>query len=68
MKDWLTPKEVGEQCGVSKSTVVRWIKSDKLIAIQLPSGHYRIKPESYKNFLEKYRMQIKDKPSLLDTI
>jgi len=28
--------------GVSRPTIINWIKSKKLSAIRLPSGHYRI--------------------------
>ena len=39
----LTTRTVAKLLGVSQSTVERWIGLDRLKAIKLPSGHYRIR-------------------------
>jgi excisionase family DNA binding protein len=39
----LTTSRVAKLLGVSQSTVERWIGLDRLKAIRLPSGHYRIR-------------------------
>lgn len=56
----LTPKVVAEYCQVSKSTVIKWIKEEKLVSFRLPSGHYRIDQNDFKEFLEKYHMPLKE--------
>jgi hypothetical protein len=38
--------------------VLEWIKSDRLKAFRLPSGHYRIDKKDFRNFLEKFDMPI----------
>ena len=55
----LTPKVVAEYCQVSKSTALKWIRDGKLQAFRLPSGHYRIDKEDFRDFLERYGMPIK---------
>jgi len=39
--------------------VLEWIKSGRLMAFRLPSGHYRIDKKSFREFLEKWDMPIK---------
>ena len=56
----LTPRVVAEYCQVSKSTVLKWIKDDKLQAFRLPSGHYRVDKEDFRDFLERWDMPIKE--------
>ena len=56
---WLTVKGVADYCLVSKVTVRRWIKGDRLSATRLPSGHYRISLEDFRDFLNRYDMPIK---------
>ena len=53
-------KDVADYCLVSKVTIRRWIKSDKLSAVRLPSGHYRISLADFRDFLNKYDMPIKE--------
>jgi len=55
----LTPRVVAEYCQVSKSTALKWIRDGKLQAFRLPSGHYRIDKEDFRDFLERYGMPIK---------
>lgn len=56
MANWHTVKSVADHCMVSKITVRRWIKAGKLLAIKLPSGHYRIRLTDFEDFLGKYHM------------
>lgn len=58
----LTSKDIARYCQVSKSTVLEWIKSDKLKAFRLPSGHYRIDREEFRAFLVKFVMPVKGWP------
>jgi len=50
---------VAEYCQISKSTALKWIRDGKLQAFRLPSGHYRIDKEDFRDFLERYGMPIK---------
>ncbi|MGD0780194.1 MAG: helix-turn-helix domain-containing protein [Dehalococcoidales bacterium] len=58
----LTSGDIGAYCEVSKSTVLEWIKSEKLKAFQLPSGHYRIDKKDFKEFLIKWNIPVKGWP------
>ena len=58
----LTSRDIASYCQVSKSTVLEWIKSDRLKAFRLPSGHYRIDKNDFKTFLEKFDMPVKGWP------
>ncbi len=59
-KNWLTVGRIGEYCLVTPITVRRWIRKGKLSAIRLPSGHYRVSLEDFRDFLERYDMPIKE--------
>lgn len=55
----LTSRDIAVYCQVSKSTVLGWIKSDRLKAFSLPSGHYRIDKDDFREFLERWDMPVK---------
>jgi excisionase family DNA binding protein len=54
----LTSRDIANYCQVSKSTVLEWIKSDRLKAFRLPSGHYRIDKKDFREFLIRWDMPI----------
>jgi excisionase family DNA binding protein len=54
----LTSRDIASYCQVSKSTVLEWIKSGRLKAFRLPSGHYRIDKKDFREFLEKWDIPI----------
>lgn len=54
----LTSRDIANYCQVSKSTVLEWIKSGRLKAFRLPSGHYRIDKKDFREFLEKWNMPV----------
>jgi excisionase family DNA binding protein len=56
----ITVKNIAEYCMVSGVTVRRWIKDGKLNAMKLPSGHYRITTDGFRDFLKRYHMPIKE--------
>jgi len=58
---WLTSRDIAAYCQVSKSTALEWIKSGRLKAFSLPSGHYRIDRKDFRDFLERWDMPIKGK-------
>lgn len=47
----LTTSKVAKLLSVSQSTVERWIVLDRLKAIKLPSGHYRIRRSEVNRIL-----------------
>ena len=53
-------KDVADYCLVSRVTIRRWIRCSKLYAIRLPSGHYRISIEDFRDFLKRYNMPIRE--------
>jgi len=55
----LTSRDIAEYCQVSRSTVLEWVKSNRLKAFRLPSGHYRIDRKEFIGFLERWDMPIK---------
>ena len=48
----LTASDVARYCGVTSVTVSRWIRGDKLRAYPTPGGHYRIRKQDFREFLE----------------
>lgn len=50
---------IARHCGVSNSTVLRWINSGMLPAFRLPGGHFRIGRGDFHQFLKKYGMASK---------
>lgn len=59
MKTWITVKTAADYCLVSRVTVRRWIKGGRLVAIRLPSGHFRVSIGDFRDFLVKYDLPIK---------
>ena len=57
-KNYITIGGIANYCMVSRSTIRRWIKEDKLSAMKLPSGHYRVSIADFKDFLERHEIPI----------
>lgn len=58
-KQFYKTSEVAKMCGgVSKSTVLQWIKDDKLAAFRLPGGHYRVSDADLKDFAGLYQIPL----------
>ena len=49
---------IAKRCGVSNTTVLRWIESGLLPAFRLPAGHYRIETEDFAEFLRKHSIPV----------
>ena len=47
---------IAKRCGVSNTTVLRWITSGEIQAFRLPGGHYRIDIREFTAFREKYNI------------
>jgi len=52
----LTTGDVMKYCQVSRATVLKWIKSNKLTAYVHPDGQYRVTQASFVDFLMEYHM------------
>ena len=61
-KNGVSVGKIGEYCMVNTVTVRRWIKQGKLTAIQLPSGHYRVSIEDFRDFLKRNDISIGGAP------
>ena len=54
----LTTGDVMKYCAVSRSTVLKWIKSEKLDAYLHPHGQYRIPQTALVAFLQEHNMPV----------
>ncbi len=52
---------IAKGCGVSNTTVLRWISAGQLPAFRLPGGHYRIERNNFSEFLTKHSIPALDK-------
>ena len=57
--EYLTTGVIAQYCGVSKVTVVRWIRKGYLPAFRFPSGQYRIRRDDFGKFLAKYSIPVR---------
>ena len=53
---------VARRCGVSNTTVLRWINTGYLSAFRLPGGHFRIDKNNFSDFLNKFHMPPENRP------
>ncbi len=51
---------IAKCCGVSNTTVLRWITTRQLPAFRLPGGHYRVVKDDFSEFLTKYHMPVQN--------
>ncbi len=56
--EYLTTGVIAKYCGVSKVTVLRWIKQGVLTAFKIPGGHNRIHRDDFNVFAAKYSIPI----------
>jgi two-component system OmpR family response regulator len=63
----LTASDVARYCGVTSGTVSRWIKRNKLRAYTTPGGHYRIRKQDFKAFLEASGLPVEERYFSRDT-
>lgn len=49
---------IAKRCGVSNTTVLRWISTGQLPAFRLPGGHYRVGSQDFSDFISRYSMRI----------
>jgi excisionase family DNA binding protein len=53
---------VAQRCGVSNTTVLRWISSGRLPAFRLPGGHYRVDKHAFSGFLTRLKIASETEP------
>ena len=56
--EYITVGFIAKRCGVSNTTVLRWIEKGQLPAFRLPAGHYRIDRGDFAEFLISYGMPV----------
>jgi len=56
--DFVTMGNISKYCMVHPTTVRRWIKSKKLHATRLPSGHFRVTTQELRKFSSKNHIPI----------
>jgi excisionase family DNA binding protein len=56
---WITTGAAADYCGVSRATILRWIKSGKLKAYTTPGGHHRMRTEDFREFLANMSLPLK---------
>ena len=61
--EYVTVGFIARRCGVSNTTVLRWIVKGELPAFRLPAGHYRIARDKLAAFLTSYGMPAPDMAS-----
>ena len=55
-----TTGEIAAFCHVTINAVKKWIASGKLEAFKTPGGHFRVSHECFVNFLEKFKLDVKE--------
>lgn len=55
-QEYISVGFIAKHCGVSNTTVLRWIGAGQIPAFRLPGGHYRVGREDLSEFLTKYGM------------
>lgn len=56
--EYLTSGGVARYCGVSKVTVLRWIKNGNLAAFQLPGSQNRIRRDDFYAFADRHSIPV----------
>jgi excisionase family DNA binding protein len=52
-REMLSTGQVAMKLGVSTQAVINWIEAEKIEAIKLPGGHYRIPADQFKTTAEQ---------------
>lgn len=60
-KDYLTTTELAKLCGVSRFTIINWVKQGKINTIKTVGGKYRIPVTEAISFLESLHCQTSHK-------
>ena len=52
---------IAKGCGVSNTTVLRWISTGQLPAFRLPGGHFRIETDDLSEFLARHSIPTRNR-------
>jgi len=52
-KEFVSTGQAAELCSVTADTVLKWIKSGRILANRTPGGHYRIRRETLQHIIEQ---------------
>ena len=63
MPELLTVKQVANIAGVCEDTVWNWIRANKIAAVRLPTGRYRVTREDLDNALGVARVKTPKDPN-----
>ena len=55
-KSYYTIPQAAKLCGITRATLLRWVKSGKLNSFLTPGGHHRILKEDLEVFMRENRM------------
>lgn len=61
MPQFISVGVVAKNCGVSNTTVLRWINNGEIPAFRLPGGHYRIDSRDFLDFMNRYHIPAVDR-------
>jgi excisionase family DNA binding protein len=56
MPEFISVGFAAKHCGVSNTTVLRWIATGRLPAFRLPGGHFRISSNDFTDFMTRYKI------------
>ncbi|UCC95292.1 MAG: helix-turn-helix domain-containing protein [Candidatus Omnitrophota bacterium] len=62
--NYITTSQLAKFCGVSRFTIINWIKQDKIKAIKTAGGHHRIYLSEVISFLETIHRERKRRGAL----
>jgi excisionase family DNA binding protein len=64
IQEFISVGFIAKGCGVSNTTVLRWISNGELPAFRLPSGHYRIERNNFSEFQARHSIPVRHKHSV----
>lgn len=56
--EYISVGSIAKQCGVSNTTVLRWIYAGQMPAFRTPGGHFRISIDEFTSFCVKNHMPL----------
>jgi excisionase family DNA binding protein len=60
MPEYISVGIIAKRCGVSNTTVLRWISTGQLPAFRLPGGHFRVGSQDFSEFISRNNMNTRE--------